>query len=87
MCTFCCDVGNLGAAISRTRMYCDFLQLTLYEVVPLAGSKAQVCSRLITGITGSNLAEDMDDACCVGSGFCEELITRSEDSYCERVSM
>jgi len=50
-------------------------------------SKSQVCSRSITEIARSNLAEDMDvrylflSVCCVCSGLCDGLITRSEKSY------
>jgi len=48
-------------------------------------SKAQVCSCLIAGIMGSNPAEGTDIhlvfvACCVGSGFCDWLITCYEKS-------
>jgi hypothetical protein len=51
-------------------------------------SKPQVCSRSITGISGSNPAEGVSVrssvvfvVCRAGSGFCEELITSSEESY------
>jgi hypothetical protein len=49
-------------------------------------SKAQGCSRLIAGIVRSKLAEDAEFrlVCvvfCVGSGLCDGLITRSEESY------
>jgi len=49
-------------------------------------SKTWVCSRLISIIAGSNPAEGMDVrllclSCRVGSGLCDGLITRSEDSY------
>jgi hypothetical protein len=36
--------------------------------------KAQVCGCLIVGIAGSNLAQGI-------SGICDELVTRSEESY------
>ena len=50
-------------------------------------SKSQVCSRSITEIARSNLAEDMDvrhlfsSVCCVSSGLRDGLITRSQKSY------
>ena len=48
--------------------------------------KAQVCSRLVAGIVGSNPAEGTDVRlmcflCVVGSGLCDGLITRSEECY------
>ena len=43
--------------------------------------KVQVCSRLNSGIVGLNPAEVMDvRLLCLGSGQCDELITRSEES-------
>jgi hypothetical protein len=58
-----------------------------------ARSKAQVCGRLVAGITGSNPDEGMDVCLlclyvvlsCVGRGLCDGLITRPEESY--RVSV
>jgi hypothetical protein len=49
-------------------------------------SEAQVCGRSKAGIAGSKLAEGMrvDLFLCVrfvGSGLCDELITRPEESY------
>jgi hypothetical protein len=47
----------------------------------------KVCSRSIAGITGLNPSEGIDVRLLLfvvyylGSGFCDELITRSEDSY------
>ena len=50
-----------------------------------ARSKALVCGRSHTEIVGSNLTWGMDVCCecCVlsGRGFCDELITRPEESY------
>ena len=51
-----------------------------------ADPKAKVCSRLVPGMAGSNPPEGMGVllvfvVCCVGSGFCDELITRSEGYY------
>ena len=51
-------------------------------------SKTEVCSFSIAGITGSNPTEGMDVrlmffVCCVGSGLCGGLITRSDES-CRR---
>ena len=45
--------------------------------------KAYVCSHLIAGIAVSNPVEGMDVRllCLFVSGLCDELITRSEDSY------
>jgi hypothetical protein len=49
--------------------------------------KAYICSHLVAGIAGSNPTEGMDVpslvfvVCCVDSGLCDELITRSEESY------
>ena len=48
--------------------------------------KALVCGRSITTIGGSNPVVDIIFVsyfivCCVGSGLCEEPITRSEESY------
>jgi hypothetical protein len=49
--------------------------------------EAYVYGRSIVGIIGSNFAEDMgcpsvvSCMCCVGSGVCHQLITRSEESY------
>ena len=45
-------------------------------------SEVWVCGRFITAIAGSKPAEGMDvrllcSLCCVGSGPCIELITRS----------
>jgi hypothetical protein len=42
---------------------------------------------LISGIAGSNPSESMDVrllffvVCCVGSDLCDDIITRSEESY------
>ena len=50
--------------------------------------EAEVCRRLISGIAVSNLAESLVSvARCAGSGLCDGLITRSEESYrvCECV--
>jgi hypothetical protein len=49
-------------------------------------AKAKVCSRLVPGMAGSNPPVGMGVllvfvVCCVGSGFCDELITRSEEYY------
>ena len=49
-------------------------------------SREQFCSHSNVGIAGSNPAEGMDIrplfvACCVGSGVCDGLITRPEESY------
>jgi hypothetical protein len=44
-------------------------------------SKAQVCSRSIAGIAGSKPTDGMMFVCCVGNGFCDGLITHSEESY------
>ena len=46
----------------------------------------QLCGRLIAGTAGLSPAEGMDVClvfvvCCVGSGLCDGLITRSEESY------
>jgi hypothetical protein len=46
--------------------------------------EAKACSRSMAGIAGSNLSEDMDVTlfvCCAGRGLCDELVTRSEQSY------
>jgi hypothetical protein len=56
-----------------------------------ARCKAQVCSRFIRGVAGSNLAKGMDVRilcllCCVGSDLRDKLITRSEESYSVCVS-
>ena len=50
----------------------------------------QLCGRSIAAIAGSNPAEGMDICllcllCRVGSGLCDELITRPEESYRVRV--
>jgi hypothetical protein len=49
-------------------------------------SRAQVCSHLIVGIAGSSPAEGMDIRLLfvvrfVGSGVCDGLIMRPEESY------
>jgi hypothetical protein len=49
-------------------------------------SKAQVCNCYIAGIAGSNPDEGKCSSLllvvwCVGSGLCDELITRPEGSY------
>ena len=49
-------------------------------------SKSYVSSRLTAGVAGSNPAESgvsslVHVVCCVGSDLCDELITRSEESY------
>jgi hypothetical protein len=49
-------------------------------------SKAWVCSRWLAGIVGPNAARAwmyLSCECCVlsGRGLCDELITRSEESY------
>ena len=54
--------------------------------VPVAArSKAWVCGRSPAKIVGSNPTGGMDVCCecCVlsGTGLCEELITRPEESY------
>ena len=50
-----------------------------------ARSRAWVCGRSPAEFVGSNLAGDMDVCCdcCVlsGTGLCDELITRPEESY------
>ena len=48
--------------------------------------KAWVCGRFTAGIASSNLDEGMGVRlscllCCVRSGLCDRLITRSEESY------
>jgi hypothetical protein len=56
-------------------------------IPPAVRFKVQVCSRLIVGIADSNPAKGMGCSslvllvCCVGNGFFDELITRSEVSY------
>ena len=55
--------------------------------IPVAlRSEPSVCSRRIAVISGSNPAECMDIhllcwLCCVGSGMCDGLITRTQESY------
>jgi len=47
-------------------------------------SKAQACGCSIAGIAGSNTAEGMDvvfDGWCVCNSLCDELFSRSEESY------
>jgi hypothetical protein len=46
-------------------------------------SKPQASGGSIAGIAVSNSAEGMfiSCVCCVGSGLCDELIPRSEESY------
>jgi hypothetical protein len=48
-------------------------------------SKTYLCSRLIAGIAGSNPTEGMEVRplclCCVGSGLCDGLTTRSQETY------
>ena len=47
-------------------------------------SKLLLCGRSIFGIAASNPAEGMDISsvvCCVGSGLCDQLIIRSEESH------
>ena len=53
-------------------------------------SNAQVCGSSTAGIAGSKPAEGMDGRpfcmlCCVRNGLCDEILTRSEESY--RVSV
>jgi hypothetical protein len=53
-----------------------------------AQTKAWICGRLVAAIVGSNPAEVMDVRLlclyavlsCVGTGLCDGLITRSEES-------
>ena len=49
------------------------------------------CIRLIPKIMGSNSSEGMGvrvlGLCCVGSGFCDGLITRSQEPYRVTVSI
>jgi hypothetical protein len=50
----------------------------------VACPKGLDCGHSIAAIAGSIPAEGMDVSsvvCCVGSGLCDELITRSEESY------
>ena len=60
--------------------------------ISVAGcSKAWVCGLSPVGIAESNSAGGVDVCifeCCVlsGRGLCYRLITRSEESYCVRVS-
>jgi len=54
--------------------------------IPLAvRCKAYVRTCSTAGIAGSEPADGMDIRlfclCCVGSGLCDEMITRSEESY------
>jgi hypothetical protein len=56
------------------------------QPIPVAArSKLWVCGRSLAAIVGSNPAGGMDVCfeCCVlsGKGPCDELITRSEESY------
>jgi hypothetical protein len=62
--------------------------------IPMAAqSKALIYGRLVGGVTSSNPARGMDVRLlclyvvlsCVGTGLCDELITRPEESY--RVSV
>ena len=58
----------------------------LHSIKVAVRSNAQDLKCLIGGITGLNLAEGMDvRLLCLlslaGSGFCDELITRSRESY------
>ena len=57
----------------------------MIKPIPMAvRSKASVCRRWITGLTGSNRGEGMEVrllCSCVGSDLSDELITRSEESY------
>jgi len=63
------------------------LNLSIAISIVAVRSKTHVFGRLIAGIVSSNTAEGMDVqplgfvVCCVGSGFCDGLITRSEESY------
>ena len=60
------------------------------ELIPVSDrSKARVRGRWIAGITGSNPLGEVDVCllfivCCEGRSFCDELITRSGESYRER---
>jgi hypothetical protein len=61
------------------------LNLSIAISIVALRSKAHVIGRLIAGIVSSNTAEGMDVqplefVVCVGSGFCDGLITRSEES-------
>jgi hypothetical protein len=63
-------------------------ELLFGMLIPAAArSKAYVCSNLITRFVSWNPSEGTDVSsfvlvvCYVGSGLCEELITRSEESY------
>ena len=55
--------------------------------VPVAArSKARVCGRSLVEIVGSNPTGAWISVCCEccvlsGKGFCDELITRPEESY------
>jgi len=72
------------------RLYCSILSAK--KAVPVAApSKAWACGRSLAEILSSNPARDMDIClvcvcvcvCCLlsGRGFCDELITRPEESY------
>ena len=56
--------------------------------IPLAKwSNAQACGPSTAGVVGSNPAEHMVVRlvfvlCCLNSGLSDELINRSEESYC-----
>jgi hypothetical protein len=63
--------------------------MLLHERIPAipvaAGSKAEVCSRSIAGIEGSNPDEGTDVSVvfvvfCVRSGLCDGLMARLEES-------
>jgi len=59
--------------------------LRIMPVVVASRSKAWFCGRSPAEIVGSNPTEGMDVCfeCCVllGRDFCDELITRPEESY------
>ena len=61
--------------------------LMIFGPIPMTvRSKAMVYAGLTVGVAGSNPAADMTFVfvvCCVGSGLCNKLITRPEESYWE----
>jgi hypothetical protein len=67
----------------------DFKGLSLVPLPMAARSEVQVCGRSVAGVAGSNPTRSMDVfllclyavLSCVGTGLCDGLITRSEESY------
>ena len=81
------DIQMRNSRKREEDVHIRWLHLKIVACVVTVRSKAWVCIRSMTEIVGFNPAKYTFDRlfcllCCVGgSGLCDELIPRSEESY------